>query len=77
MRSEYRTHAVLLCCTQSDAIQIQRCLRSDLINGTVTRPPRRNAEMPCSWGVQIATEDADRAQRSLRGSLIRWYWMED
>ena len=66
----------IVCCTQSEAWMLMKRLRRGGISGTVTRPPRKGHQRSCTWAVQIARSERERAEACLREESIQWEWME-
>lgn len=65
----------IVCCTQNEALVLMRQLRRCGISGTVVRPAHRR-QKSCSWAVQIARAERERAEECLRAESIKWEWMD-
>ncbi len=70
-------HKTILCCTQNDAMMVQRKLMHCGIPSRTVKPPRENMSRSCSWGVEMEREYARRAEGCLKQIPIRWQWMEE
>ncbi len=67
--------AMLLCCTQNDAMQVQRRLEHVGISARIRKLPRGHTARSCSWGVELARQDREYAARCLRKSTVHWQWV--
>lgn len=68
---------MILCCTQNDAMWIQRKLAHIGISGRMQKLPRSKTVRSCSWGVEISGQDEIRAEHCLQQSGVHWQWMKE
>lgn len=70
-------HKMIVCCTQNDAMQLQRRLARGGIFACVQKLPRGDTAHSCTWGVELAAQDAVRAEHCLHQSSVHWQWRRE
>ncbi len=70
-------HKMIVCCTQNDAMQLQRRLARGGISARVQKLPRSDTVHSCTWSVELAAQDAVRAEHCLHQSSVHWQWRRE
>lgn len=58
--------AILICRSQTEAFHCLKMLQGAGISGALCRPPRKNKDSPCIWGVRIRQEYMQNAIRRMQ-----------
>ncbi len=71
-------HRMIVCRSQTDAMNIAKLLTSRGITAILARPPRSANLRSCAWGVRIAEADMVQAENILNAQGFKnWKWMEN
>lgn len=66
-------HALVVCRSQTEAIQLRQCLVSAGVHGEVKRLPRQNRNESCSFAVRINNADQNRAYEAINRRRLGSY----
>lgn len=58
-------HALVVCRSQTEAIQLRQCLVGAGVCGEIKRLPRHNQNESCSFAVRIKSTDQKRAYEAI------------
>lgn len=71
-------YRMIVCRSQTDAMNIVRLLTARGITAIPARPPRSANLRSCAWGVKLAEENTAQSEQILHEqSFENWKWMEN